>query len=107
MLGGGALDGTRVLGRPFVELMTREHTGDVLEAGTPPRSPHYGLGWALPGQGPGSPASTRAFGHTGATGSQLIVDPAWDLVVVYLRNEWDADMVQTDEAIQAVYAALD
>lgn len=106
MLGGGSLDGTRVLGRPFVELMTREHTIDVLEAGTPPRRPHYGLGWGLPGLGPGSPASERAFGHTGATGSQLIVDPAWDLVVVYLRNEWDADTVQTDEAIQAVYAAL-
>jgi CubicO group peptidase (beta-lactamase class C family) len=107
MLGGGSLDGARILGRPFVELMTRKHTGDVMEAGTPPRRPHYGLGWGLPGRGQGSPASERAFGHTGATGSQLIVDPEWDLVVVYLRNEWDADMAQTDEAIQAVYGALD
>lgn len=107
MLGHGTLDGARILGRPFVELMTREHTTDVLEAGSPPRQPHYGLGWGLPGRGQGSPAGWSAFGHTGATGSQLIVDPDHDLVVVYLRNDWGADTTPTDEAIQAVYAALD
>jgi CubicO group peptidase (beta-lactamase class C family) len=107
MLGHGTLDGTRILGRPFVELMTREHTAHVLEDGSPPRQPHYGLGWALPGRGQGSPAGWSAFGHTGATGSQLIVDPDYALVVVYLRNDWGADMTATDEAIQAVYAALE
>jgi CubicO group peptidase (beta-lactamase class C family) len=103
---GGSLDGARVLGRPFVELMTREQTGRVVELGTG-RPPTYALGWGRPGLGRGSPASSSAFGHTGATGSNLIVDPANDLVIVYLRNVWGAPMTTADEAVQAVYGALD
>jgi CubicO group peptidase (beta-lactamase class C family) len=106
MLLGGSLDGARVLGRPYVELMTREHTADVVEPGTPPRRPYYGLGWALPGRTNGSPASPSAFGHAGATGTALVVDPERDVVVVYLRNEWDSGPVAADEAVQAVYGAL-
>ena len=106
MLAGGTLDGVRILSEPFVRLMTREHTVDVFEAGNPPRRPAYALGWGLPGRGRGSPASASAFGHGGASGSALVVDPEHDLVVVYLRNEWGAEAWPTDEAIQAVYAAL-
>jgi CubicO group peptidase (beta-lactamase class C family) len=105
MLGDGKLDGRRILGPPFVRLMTRLHTADVPEHGTV-RRPGYGLGWGLPGYGHGSPASSGSFGHTGATGSALVVDPDNDLVVVYLRNEWGASNQATDEAIQAVYGAL-
>lgn len=105
MLSGGTIDGTRILGRPFVELMTRLHTAAVRELGTR-REPGYGLGWGRPGLGRGSPASRSAFGHTGASGSELIVDPEHDLVVVYLRNDWGAPMTATEEAIQAVYAAI-
>jgi CubicO group peptidase (beta-lactamase class C family) len=106
MLSGGALDGVRVLARPLVELMTDDHTQGVLADGDPPEDPHYGLGWSRPGREPGSPASARSFGHRGGTGSQLIVDPEHDLVVVYLRNEWGVDASATDEAIRAVYGAL-
>ncbi len=106
MLAGGTLDGTRILGRPFVDLMTRHHTDGLTELGTG-RRPTYGLGWARPGLGRGSPASPSAFGHKGASGSELIVDPAYDLVVVCLRNEWGVASTATDEVIQAVYAALD
>jgi CubicO group peptidase (beta-lactamase class C family) len=106
MLLGGTLDGARILGRPFVELMTREHTAGIMEPGDPPRRPAYGLGWHLPGLDPGSPASRMAFGHRGATGTALVVDPGYDLVVVYLRNEWGSTDVTADEAIQAVYGAL-
>lgn len=105
MLLGGTADGVRVLGRPFVDLMTRHHTEGILETGTG-RSPTYALGWSRPGLGRGSPASFGAFGHSGATGSILIVDPSWDLVVVYLRNEWSAPMTTAEEAVQAVYAAI-
>lgn len=105
MLLGGTLDGARVLGRPFVDLMTRLQTDGIFEIGTG-RAPGYALGWGRPGLGRGSPASASAFGHNGASGSTLIVDPAEDLVVVYLRNDWGATMTATDEAVQAVYAAL-
>jgi CubicO group peptidase (beta-lactamase class C family) len=106
MLHGGTLDGTRILGRPFVDLMTRLHTGNVRDFDGAPQ-PNYGLGWGLPGLGRGLPASASASGHSGATGSVLVVDPAWDLVIVYLRNEWGASTTATDEAVQRVYAALD
>lgn len=106
MLAGGTLDGQRVLGRPFVELMTRHHTDGLIERDSGRRA-NYGLGWGLPGLGRGSPASRRAFAHSGATGSYMLVDPAYDLVVAYLRNEWGAPTAPTDAAIQAVYAAFD
>jgi serine-type D-Ala-D-Ala carboxypeptidase len=106
MLLGGALNGTRVLGRPFLELMLRRHTANLVEVGSG-RPPDYGLGWGFPGLGRGLPCSAAAFGHSGATGSMLIVDPTWDLVFVHLRNEWGATITATDEVIQAVYAALD
>jgi CubicO group peptidase (beta-lactamase class C family) len=106
MLLGGTIDGVRILGRPFVRLMTRLHTGNVRDFVEQPQ-PWYGLGWGLPGLGRGSPASPESFGHGGATGSALIVDPPNDLVVVYLRNEWGAPTTATDEAIQAVYGALE
>lgn len=105
MLNGGTLDEARILGRPFVDLMVRVHTSAVREIGTD-RAPGYGLGWGRPGLGRGSPASPSAFGHTGASGSELVVDPEHDLVVVYLRNEWGVAMTATQEAIQAVYAAI-
>ncbi|HET7677377.1 MAG TPA: serine hydrolase domain-containing protein [Candidatus Limnocylindrales bacterium] len=106
MLRGGELDGARVLAPSSVALMTRLHTADLLEPGTPPRRPNYGLGWALPGLGGGLPASGRSFGHSGATGTMLLVDPEHDLVVVFLRNEWDADPFLSDAVIQAVYGAV-
>jgi CubicO group peptidase (beta-lactamase class C family) len=105
MLLGGSVGGTRIVGRPFVDLMTRWHTATVIEAGTP-RPGLYGLGWGKPGLGRGSPASAAAFGHSGATGSVLVVDPTYDLVIVYLRNEWGVSTTATDEAVQAVYAAI-
>jgi CubicO group peptidase (beta-lactamase class C family) len=106
MLAAGSLDGHRVLGRAFVELMTRHHTAGLVEHDTG-RPATYGLGWGLPGLGRGSPASRSAFAHSGATGSYLLVDPTYDLVIAYLRNEWGAPTAPTDSAIQAVYAALD
>jgi hypothetical protein len=35
-----------------------------------------------------------------------VVDPAQDLVIVYLRNWWDASMDATTQAVEAVYAAV-
>src|SRR5690606_3671648 len=105
MLLGGTVDGTRVLGRPFVDLMTRRHTAGGRERGSGRAAP-CGLRWGLPGLGRGSPAGPSSFGHSGVTGSMLVVDPDHDLVIVYLRNEWAAATPLAEEAIQAVYAAV-
>jgi CubicO group peptidase (beta-lactamase class C family) len=107
MLRGGELEGRRVLGRPFVELMTSEQTADILEEGTPPRVPHYGLGWGLQTQEYAMPGSPRTFGHGGATGTRLWVDPDAGLVIVYLTNSWAVGSAPSLAAIAAVYGALD
>lgn len=107
MLRGGELDGRRVLGRPFVELMTSEQTADVLEAGVPPRPPAYGLGWGLQTKERTMPGSPRTFGHGGGTGTRLWVDPDAELVIVYLTNSWAVGPAPSLAAIAAVYGALD
>lgn len=80
MLSGGRLGPARVLPEEIVAESTRGQTPGL---GPEPR----GLGWALKGW-PflGAKASRAAFGHTGFTGSSLLVDPARRLVVVLLTN---------------------
>jgi len=62
----------------------------VQEATTPQTSgePARGLGWALTGtQGWwGDCLSPRAYGHTGFTGTALVIDPEHDLAIVLLTN---------------------
>jgi len=97
----------RVLPPAYVDLMTREHTAGLvkLEDGRPIPA-HYGLAWrkgSLDGTRPGSP---QAFEHDGATGGLLWVDPVWDLVIVYLTNQFGSDPHIQQAALQAVYGAL-
>ena len=106
MLNGGSLDAARVLSRPFVELMTREQTAGIFEAGTPPRSPRYALGWGKSGLFGDRIGSPSQFDHGGATGTRLWVDPAFGLVAVFLMNRWGAEDHFSVAAIQAVYGAL-
>jgi CubicO group peptidase (beta-lactamase class C family) len=105
MLQGGELDGVRVLPPAFVELMTRESTVDGLGRHDDPlESHHYALGWGLPG--PTMPGSRVAFGHGGATGTRLWIDPASGLVFVYLTAVWGFPVDPIDRVMNAMYAAL-
>jgi CubicO group peptidase (beta-lactamase class C family) len=106
MLRGGELDGVRVLGRPIVELMTREVPVNGL--GAMPdrlRDEHYAIGWGK--RSAASPGSPAAFGHGGVAGTRLWVDPAHDLVFVYLTGQWGGAMEAIDAVQMAVYGALD
>ena len=106
MLRGGELDGVRVLGRPFVDLMTREVTVDGLGA-TADRltDDHYAIGWGKPG--PASPASPLAFGHGGVSGTRLWIDPAYDLVFVYLTGRLGRAREAIDEVELALYGSIE
>jgi CubicO group peptidase (beta-lactamase class C family) len=78
----GALDGVRVLREETVEQMTR----DQLPAGVDPGFRH-GLGLRIDDPSfMGVLAGSSAFGHTGFTGTSLIVDRGRELVVVLLTN---------------------
>jgi serine-type D-Ala-D-Ala carboxypeptidase len=76
MLDGGAAGSTRL----FADSIVREFTK--------PGPGWRGLGWqTCPGDGScGQYLSTRAFGHTGFTGTSMWIDPERDLVVIVLTN---------------------
>ncbi len=106
-LNDGQHAGGHLLGRATVELMTREHTTGLVELiEGQPQAAHYGLGWgksSLNGRLPGSPS---AFEHGGATGTLLWVDPQWDLVFVFLTNQWGVEDHVNRAVLQVVYSAL-
>jgi CubicO group peptidase (beta-lactamase class C family) len=111
MLRQGELDGVRILSPAFVDLMTREVTaprgvtwGGLGVAPDPQQSSHYAIGWGKPGVN--GPASERAFGHGGVSGTRLWIDPAYDLVYVYLTGRWGLPLAPIDAVEHAVYAAL-
>ncbi len=72
-------DGSPVFPRAILsEFTTRQSSGGA----------HRALGWETPtgANSGGRQLSTRAFGHTGFTGTSVWVDPAQDLFVVLLTN---------------------
>lgn len=111
MLRDGELDGARVLSPAALALMTREVTvpraSRVAGLGAhddPLRSEHYAIGWGRPGVS--SIASASAFGHGGASGTRLWIDPELDLVFVYLSGCWGMAHEPIDAVETAVYAAM-
>lgn len=64
-----------IVSKKTVSVMTRDHTGGAEKRG---------LGWKMdPYPGLLSPGS---FGHTGFTGTMLVVDPQHDLIIILLAN---------------------
>jgi CubicO group peptidase (beta-lactamase class C family) len=104
-LRGGRYGDYHLLSPAAIATMTRLHTGDLTELSDGERVPaNYALGWKKPRAE--SLASPRAFRHGGATGTLLLVDPDWDLVFVFLTNQWGIQGNAADLALHAVYGAL-
>jgi CubicO group peptidase (beta-lactamase class C family) len=106
LLNGGELDGQRILSRKTVELMTADHLGDVSFAD----GEGFGLGFYVVEElGPrGQPGSVGEFGWGGAYHTTYWVDPAEELVVVYMTQLLPAGDVDDAEKVRAlVYQALD
>ena len=87
MMGGGALDGTRLLGRKTVELMTADHLGDI-ECDSPllPPGHGFGLGFAVrlhAGISP-MPGSAGLYYWGGIAGTTFWIDPAERLCAVLM-----------------------
>jgi CubicO group peptidase (beta-lactamase class C family) len=70
MLEGGTFGGKEYLSKEAVKEMTRDQTGGL--------TPSWGLGWAA-GKKEGEP-----YGHGGAHGTNMSVDPKKGLVLIYL-----------------------
>jgi CubicO group peptidase (beta-lactamase class C family) len=88
LLGGGELDGVRVVASRTIDRFT------MLQDST---LSNRALGWEKPnGQNSaGHRLSARAFGHTGFTGTSLWVDPEQDLFIVLLTNRVNPTRART------------
>jgi CubicO group peptidase (beta-lactamase class C family) len=105
MLEGGALNGTRLLSRKTVELMTTDHLNGI------PFNPGqgFGLGFSVVKDvgARGDPGSVGEFGWGGAYHSTYWVDPVEKLVVVYLTQLNPAGDVDDFTRLRAlVYQAI-
>jgi CubicO group peptidase (beta-lactamase class C family) len=87
LIGGGRLDGVRILGRKTIEFMTSDHLGTIPVASELlPPGHGFGLGFAVRlGSGiaavPGSPGT---YGWGGAAGTVFFVDPREDLFALMM-----------------------
>ncbi len=88
LLNGGELDGTRVLGRKTINLMTANHIGarNVDIAVGPGYG--FGLGYAVKKgiEGTYMPGSAGTFGWGGAAGTWFFVDPLEDLFGMFFTH---------------------
>src|SRR4029078_7471972 len=79
LLGGGTLDGTRIIGRKTLELMASDHLGAHVKVDSPlmPAGHGFGLGFAVRtarGMAP-FPGSVGQFFWSGMAGTFFWIDP--------------------------------
>jgi CubicO group peptidase (beta-lactamase class C family) len=104
-LRGGRLGNYHLLSPAAIATMTRLHTAgltEVVDGRTEPAG--YGLGWGKPGAD--TLASPRAYKHGGITGTLLHIDPEWQIVFVFLTNQWGIQGRAPYQALNAFYSAL-
>lgn len=82
VLGNGSYAGVRLWNKAVQDQFVQASAGDD----------SFGLGWRLTGKihkyKPfGNYASSMAFGHTGWTGTITLIDPEYNLAIVYLTNK--------------------
>lgn len=112
MLGGGALDGVRILSPATVRAMTTNRLESLSELPEEERRCRpWGLGWRLNWYG--HPASfgdlvgLRAYGHWGATGTLCWIDPETDSFFILFTTQPLADSERLlTRASNVVAAAL-
>ena len=86
-LGTGTLDGKRFLSQAAVAAATLDQTADGVGPGG--CAARRGLGWVLQPNGRWVGAdlcAPAAYGHTGFTGTSLLIDPAAGIFAVLLTN---------------------
>jgi CubicO group peptidase (beta-lactamase class C family) len=111
LLNNGELDGVRLLGRKSVELMTSNHTGNIL---VPMFGPGFGFGIGTGVYLGGSPRpimrSVGTYGWGGAAGTTFFADPREDLIAVCFTQLFMGMMMPDnnyqDEFERLVYQSL-
>jgi len=115
LLHGGELDGTRLLSRSSVILMTSDHLGNLLEAGPSPgenllgvKGYTFGLGFAVRREDGLASVPGRAGEVTwgGAGGTYFWIDPQEELIGILLTQAPGARVYYRKLFRQLVYAAI-
>ena len=116
ILGGGALDGTRLLGRKTVALMLANHLGgDLASMGTPrfAESSYTGIGFGLGFSVMLDPARAQILGSPGevawggVASTAFWIDPAEDMAVVLLTQLVPSSALPIRRELRVLtYAAL-
>jgi CubicO group peptidase (beta-lactamase class C family) len=111
LLNGGVLDGTRLIGRKTLELMTSDHLGPNMPIGGTllPPGHSFGLGFAVRTQAGVAPyaGSVGQFFWSGIGGTLFWIDPKEDLFAVFMsqgpgQREYFRTLIRS-----LVYAALE
>jgi CubicO group peptidase (beta-lactamase class C family) len=111
LLNEGELDGVRILSRKSVEIMTSNHTGDMV---IPLLKPGFGVGMGVGVYLGTSPdpimRSPGTFGWGGAAGTTCFVDPCEDLVAICFTQTFGHLMIPDnfyqEDFERLVYQAL-
>ena len=87
MLNGGTFRGRRILSRMSVAAMTANHTINIRSSITQ-KPAYFGLGWGLNGDPMNDfpLTSPGSYGHNGAFGSIIWIDPQEGLVRIFLEH---------------------
>jgi CubicO group peptidase (beta-lactamase class C family) len=90
LLSGGVHDGNRIVGRKTLELMASDHLGPKVKVDSPliPAGHGFGLGFAVrtdKGMAP-FPGSLGQFFWSGLAGTFFCIDPAEDMLAVFMMQ---------------------
>ncbi len=101
LLDMGRFNGKKVMCKSSAALMSHSQTEGLNE--------RRALGWKLQGEScpsAGDLLSSRAFGHTGFTGTSIWIDPTYQLAVIFLTNRVHPNRGRGLEEIQDFRARL-
>jgi len=108
---GGELDSVHIMGRKSVEIMTANHTGNIL---LPMLGPGFGFGMGVGVYAGGSPQPIMrcvgTYGWGGAAGTTFFVDPKEKMLAVcftqVLSHRMMSENTYQEDFERLVYQAL-
>ena len=107
LLNGGELDGARILSPKTVQLMSSDHLGDLPRIGG---TPGYGFGLTFQvNLGPGKTGQIGSAGEynwSGAAGTHFWIDPAEQMVGVFMIQRFGDTFAAANQFKRLAYAAI-
>ena len=106
LLNGGEYNGTRLLARNTVRMMTMNQIGDLFVTGTENK---FGYGFSLVTENSSrlAPNQTGTYAWGGIFSTSYWVDPKEDMIVLIYRQMWGPHIADTDKAFKTlVYQGL-